>query len=63
MRGRGHMQEAKGLTRSIVFFLFFFSILSIEGALSSADGAVTALAGATWGGGTTVNWCASLQVM
>ncbi|KAF9114968.1 hypothetical protein BGX27_009296 [Mortierella sp. AM989] len=30
--------------------------------LSSTDGAVTVLAGATWGGGTTVNWCASLQL-
>ncbi|KAG0056379.1 hypothetical protein BGZ83_005295 [Gryganskiella cystojenkinii] len=33
-----------------------------SGALSSADGAVTVLAGSTWGGGTTVNWCASLQL-
>ncbi|KAG0343906.1 hypothetical protein BG004_004905 [Podila humilis] len=30
--------------------------------LSSTDGALTVLAGATWGGGTTVNWCASLQL-
>ncbi|KAF9934406.1 hypothetical protein FBU30_002230 [Linnemannia zychae] len=32
------------------------------GALSSADGAITVLAGSTWGGGTTINWCASLQL-
>ncbi|KAG0307662.1 hypothetical protein BGZ99_001383, partial [Dissophora globulifera] len=30
--------------------------------LSNTDGTVTVLAGATWGGGTTVNWCASLQL-
>ncbi|KAF9358391.1 hypothetical protein BGX26_001850 [Mortierella sp. AD094] len=30
--------------------------------VSSADGVVTILAGGTWGGGTTVNWCASLQL-
>ncbi|KAG0210959.1 hypothetical protein BGX28_008667 [Mortierella sp. GBA30] len=30
--------------------------------LASSDGAVTVLAGSTWGGGTTVNWCASLQL-
>ncbi|KAF9942072.1 hypothetical protein BGZ67_003082 [Mortierella alpina] len=30
--------------------------------LASTDGAVTVLAGSTWGGGTTVNWCASLQL-
>ncbi|KAF9972985.1 hypothetical protein BGZ73_003835 [Actinomortierella ambigua] len=30
--------------------------------LSSEDGAMTVLAGSTWGGGTTVNWCASLQL-
>ncbi|KAG0236429.1 hypothetical protein BGW42_003587 [Actinomortierella wolfii] len=30
--------------------------------LSSEDGALTVLAGSTWGGGTTVNWCASLQL-
>ncbi|KAF8977444.1 hypothetical protein BGZ46_007384 [Entomortierella lignicola] len=32
------------------------------GALTSGDGVVTVLAGSTWGGGTTVNWCASLQL-
>ncbi|KAF9960629.1 hypothetical protein BGZ65_011967 [Modicella reniformis] len=32
------------------------------GSLASEDGALTVLAGATWGGGTTVNWCASLQL-
>ncbi|KAF9166046.1 hypothetical protein DFQ26_008800 [Actinomortierella ambigua] len=32
------------------------------GTLSTADGALTILAGSTWGGGTTVNWCASLQL-
>ncbi|KAI1317898.1 hypothetical protein EDD11_007560 [Mortierella claussenii] len=32
------------------------------GLLSTEDGAMTVLAGGTWGGGTTVNWCASLQL-
>ncbi|GJJ72308.1 long-chain-alcohol oxidase [Entomortierella parvispora] len=33
-----------------------------SGSLTTTDGALTVLAGATWGGGTTVNWCASLQL-
>ncbi|KAF9429079.1 hypothetical protein BGZ76_001839 [Entomortierella beljakovae] len=33
-----------------------------SGTLSTSDGAMTILAGSTWGGGTTVNWCASLQL-
>ncbi|KAF9172938.1 hypothetical protein BGX21_002424 [Mortierella sp. AD011] len=32
------------------------------GTLTSTDGVVTVLAGSTWGGGTTVNWCASLEL-
>ncbi|KAF9905871.1 hypothetical protein BX616_000900 [Lobosporangium transversale] len=32
------------------------------GSLANHDGAITILAGNTWGGGTTVNWCASLQL-
>ncbi|KAI7823873.1 GMC oxidoreductase-domain-containing protein [Gamsiella multidivaricata] len=38
------------------------SFLLLAAALTSTDGAITVLAGSTWGGGTTVNWCASLQL-
>ncbi|KAG0362566.1 hypothetical protein BG005_005144 [Podila minutissima] len=40
----------------------FNNLYESRAALSSADGAITVLAGATWGGGTTINWCASLQL-
>ncbi|KAF9183394.1 hypothetical protein BGZ51_004056 [Haplosporangium sp. Z 767] len=40
----------------------FTNLYENGSSVTSDDGGITILAGATWGGGTTVNWCASLQL-
>ncbi|KAG0032660.1 hypothetical protein BGZ82_006451 [Podila clonocystis] len=57
---KGHHYHQSEL--SLVQTEAFNNLYESRGALSSADGAITVLAGSTWGGGTTVNWCASLQL-
>ncbi|KFH71384.1 hypothetical protein MVEG_01683 [Podila verticillata NRRL 6337] len=57
-KGHHYHQSELSLAQADAFNKLYES----RGALSSTDGAITILAGATWGGGTTVNWCASLQL-
>ncbi|KAG0031545.1 hypothetical protein BGZ81_001020 [Podila clonocystis] len=57
---KGHHYHQSEL--SLVQTEAFNNLYESRAALSSADGAITVLAGSTWGGGTTVNWCASLQL-
>ncbi|KAF9107579.1 hypothetical protein BGX29_005938 [Mortierella sp. GBA35] len=56
---KGHHYKQSELT--LVQEDGFGKLYENGGSLTSDDGAVTILAGGTWGGGTTVNWCASLQ--
>lgn len=46
------MDESKGLT----------NLYEHGGVAPSRDGSVTIFAGSVFGGGTTVNWCASLKL-
>ncbi|KAG0063593.1 hypothetical protein BGZ89_009770 [Linnemannia elongata] len=57
---KGHHYQQSELT--LVQSDGFTNLYENGGSLTSSDGAVTILAGGTWGGGTTVNWCASLQL-